>query len=123
MCPPHTSIHPDMRSIRAIVLEAGAVEGVDGDVEEGLEAVLDRVERGNGAVDEVDEGGEDAGLGSDDGAVVVDDKEAVNGGDGRGGGALAEDMGEGVNDERERDMGSNRVLSRLRGILRLQTMG
>ncbi|KAL5979508.1 hypothetical protein ACLOJK_019412 [Asimina triloba] len=111
-------------------LRLGWLRGLEGGVEEGIEAVLDRVERGNGIADEVDEEGEDAGLGSDDGAVVVDNKEAINGGgnglDDKGGGALAKDMGEGVDDKWETemvDMGSNRVLSRLRGILRTANDG
>ncbi|KAL5979506.1 hypothetical protein ACLOJK_019410 [Asimina triloba] len=98
---------PSENHIRASLRRGQAVEGVEGDEEEGLEIILDRVERGNRTTDEVNEGGEEVGLVFDDGAVVVDDKEALNSGgdepDIGGGGAVAKDVGKGVDDGRERD--------------------
>lgn len=61
------------------------------------------------AAEDVNEGGDDLGLGADDGAVILDDEEAVEGGGGvlgrGGGGGVAEDVGEGVEEAWRRHEG------------------
>lgn len=88
----------------AEVDEGGAVEGIEGDAEEGLEGVLHGPGRRVGRLNEVEERREQLRLRADDGSVGVDDEEAVEGGggglSGGGGGGAAEDMGEGVEEGR-----------------------